>query len=228
MKNFGKEIWEKKMNEQGIGGVIGGTYLNSNSKLKEREIEAMKRIKKEVLPLMSGKDIIDIGTGSGKFLIELSRLGYKCDGLDIGSNIIDYAKKMVEEANIDTELFCMDITKDYPRKKYDMVFCYGTFGHFPSYASLRVIEHFKNMIKESGIIYIHLWKPVELNLPNITTDFIYNFLRILKQKIKGKSYHTNNSRYSVDDIKEMANLSDLKIIKIKGIETEYHVILKKK
>jgi 2-polyprenyl-3-methyl-5-hydroxy-6-metoxy-1,4-benzoquinol methylase len=225
-KSFGKEIWEKKMSEQGINGVIGGVAA-SDKWLKKRAGKIFEQIRKEIFPLMNGKKIIDIGVGSGVFLIWFSKSGYHCDGLDIAENTLGYAKNAAEKEGIKTEFFCKDITRDFPNKKYDLVFCFGTFGHFPAYSALRAMENFKNMVDEAGIIYIHFWKPKKLTAKNIFHDFVYNLLRVMKRNIFGRAYYVNCSFYSASDIKEMANLSGLKIIKIHEGNGDYQVILKK-
>ena len=55
--------------------------------------------------------ILDVGTGAGFFAAILSRLGYKVTGVDMSPKMIDNAKKLLNELELDAEFFVMDAQK---------------------------------------------------------------------------------------------------------------------
>lgn len=68
-----------------------------------------------------GKNIIIYGCGTGKHDRELSKLGYKCHGIDMSEAMVDIAKQAAKEGGFEIEYEVADIRKYEPTKKYDAV-----------------------------------------------------------------------------------------------------------
>ena len=55
--------------------------------------------------------ILDVGTGAGFFAAILSRLGHKVTGVDMSPKMIDAAKKLLSELELNAKFFVMDAQK---------------------------------------------------------------------------------------------------------------------
>lgn len=229
MKTFGKEIWDKKMKEQGDIGVIAGVRAKRKRiDIQTRDVLAL--FDKEVHRLLKGNKAVDVGVGpTSRFLIGLSKRGLFVDGIDVSPIILDEAKRRTELSGItSSKFFDIDITKESPKGKYDLVFCFGTFGHFPGYTSLDVMRTFHRMLNKQGICMIHFWKSKSLNLKNILSGTVYDIMRWIKLKIVKKTYLVSSTFYSEDDIKEMCDRTEFNLIKIAERQNYFIAILSKK
>ena len=229
MKTFGKEIWDKKMKEQGDLGVIAGVRAKKEQVNRDAE-EILHFFDKEVKPRLKGNKAVDIGVGPMcRFLIGLSKRGLVVDGVDVSPLVLTEAKKRAELAGIkSSKFFNLDITKETPKGKYDFVFCFGTFGHFPGYTALDVMRTFNKTLNKKGVCMIHFWKPRSLGLKEIISSFIYDTLRLIKLKFYGKSYLVSCSFYTKDDINEMCDRSGFNIIKLEDRPNYFIAVLSKK
>ena len=229
MKTFGKEIWDKKMKEQGELGVIAG--VRAKKEQVDRDAgQILGFFDREVRPHLKGKKTIDIGVGPmSRFLIGLSKRGLIVDGVDISPLVLSEAKKKADSSGIhSSKFFNIDITKEIPKGKYDFVFCFGTFGHFPGYTSLDVMRNFNKILNKGGVCLIHFWKPMDLGLKEIISTAIYDFMRLVKLKFFKKTYLVSCSFYSKDDIEELCDRSGFNLIKLEDRPNYFLAVLSKK
>src|SRR5215472_11162216 len=82
----------------------------------------------------SGGDAIEIGCGTGSYMIYLNKeFGYRIDGLDYSDNM-DYVRANLSYNGIhDSELFAADFFKFVAPRKYDLVLSGGFAEHFDNY-----------------------------------------------------------------------------------------------
>jgi len=108
-----------------------------------------------------GKDIetvIDYGCGTGRHDIELSRLGYRCTGVDMSPLMIEIAKANVKEAfKVNFEV--ADIRNYIPKRKYDAVI---SLFHVMSYQNtnddmLSVVRTARSALDIGGIFLFDVW-----------------------------------------------------------------------
>ena len=213
IKTWGKDIWEKKQKEQGSLGVIAGTVETKDFFDKQTRRE-FGLIKERILPLLGSRaKVLDAGVGPfARFSIEFAKKGYTVTGIDISKTVLEAAKKNAEKADQKIRFVEDDLTKiKNVREKQNLVFCFGTFGHIPSFLSLIVLKEFSKILKKGGYAYIHFWLNKEKKPKEILHDFIYEWGHYLKVKF-GRGYKVNSSFYTEDEIREMARLSGFKII----------------
>jgi 2-polyprenyl-3-methyl-5-hydroxy-6-metoxy-1,4-benzoquinol methylase len=77
----------------------------------------------EELRLNPGSKILDVGCGTGRHAIELSKRGYHVTGVDISSGMIAEGKKNAEEAGVDIEWIQSDATNFTSDKQFDAALC---------------------------------------------------------------------------------------------------------
>jgi ubiquinone/menaquinone biosynthesis C-methylase UbiE len=165
-----------------------------------------------------------VGIGPfARFSIEFAKRGYNVTGIDISPKVLEAAKKRVFESGYKIKLIEDDLTDMKKiKEKQDLVFCFGTFGHIPSFLALKVLKEFKRILKSRGYVYIHFWINKEKTIKDIIRNFIYEFGHYIKEKVE-KGYKVNTSFYTEEEIEEMARLSGFEIIS--KIEDKY--LLKK-
>ena len=66
-------------------------------------------------------EIMNFGCGTGKHDIELSKIGYRCAGIDVSSRMIEAAQQNAEKEKLNIEFSVADIRKYKGQKKYDAV-----------------------------------------------------------------------------------------------------------
>ena len=94
---------------------------------------------------LKGKRILDVGTGTGQFAIELALRGAVVTGIDIDKDSIELATKLAKDYNIDCDfIHCdlFDISKVYG---FDIVFSMGTLEHFTDIEMTAMLKHMSEL-----------------------------------------------------------------------------------
>lgn len=104
---------------------------------------------------LKGKKILNLGCGTGRHDIELTKLGYSVDGVDISSNMIDIAKSN----NPNSKYYVANICNYRPEEKYEFVI---SMFHVISYQNKNedVINAFKTAntaLEKEGIFLFDVW-----------------------------------------------------------------------
>lgn len=212
-----KEIWERKIKEQGPYGVLAGVFFN---KIKEeKKVRGTISILKGHFHFFKQNGLIlDAGIGPlANFSIEFSKRGYKVIGIDISKTIVNFAKSVIKKKNIkNVKILERDITDLKFYNKFDVVFCRGTFGHIPAYLSLTALKNFNRSLKKDGFVFVDFWIKKEETFYVFFKGFIYSLSRKIKKSIGIPTFETITSYYTENDIKDMIKISGFKIISKKG------------
>jgi len=95
----------------------------------------------------TGKELFEVGSGSGLFLSLLSKKGFKISGLEPSSSGVKYAK---DHFGIELDhCFFEDFITD---NKHDMLIAFHVLEHFTDPVS--ALRKMKTMIKEGGLLYM--------------------------------------------------------------------------
>jgi SAM-dependent methyltransferase len=162
--------------------------------------------------------ILDLGIGPlARFSIFFSKKGYNVTGIDISPTTLDYARKNAERVKTKIKLIQDDlITLSNVKGKFDLIFCWGTFGHIPAYLTLEALSSFNKKLKKKGYCLIDFWVEEEIDFKKVIIYFLYSLGHLIKRIFK-KTFPVNCSKYSLEEIEDMANRTGFKIIKkIKG------------
>lgn len=76
-----------------------------------------------------GKRILDVGCGSGKFVVECAKRGAEVWGIDISREMIEIAKDFCVKNKVEAELEIGDATEELP-KGFDVCVALGVFEYF--------------------------------------------------------------------------------------------------
>jgi SAM-dependent methyltransferase len=100
-----------------------------------------------------GGDAIEIGCGTGNFMIYINKeFGYRVDGLDYSDNM-EYVRANLSYNGIsDAELFREDFFEKAPTKQYDLVLSGGFAEHFDDYEL--VVRKHAEWAKPGGLVVV--------------------------------------------------------------------------
>ena len=123
-------------------------------------------------------ELLDYGTGTGHFLNELLKKGWrgKLAGFDPASK---------PDFSNDSVLFCSDLQS--LDCQFDIVTCFEVLEHFNTKKQREILTNIDSLLKQNGRVVISV--PIEIYLPSIVKNF--------RRKL---SVHRHNSIYSLKNI----------------------------
>lgn len=169
------------------------------------EFESTNYLIKKYFPC-KGK-ILDVGSGPGRYSIELLKSGYQVSLLDISINELNIAKNRITEAGLKAEEYCCRSATDleaFQDNSFDGVLVMGPLYHIhDEMLRLKVLKDVNRILKIGGtalISYINSWgclRAAPDEFPEVFEDIIH-FSRYLKGDLKfsaeesfTESYFTN-------------------------------------
>lgn len=79
----------------------------------------------------SVKSVLDLGCGTGSYIVRFARKGYDIEGIDSSKTMLEIAKSKVEKARVKTSLNLADGVSYHPVRKYDVILClFGVIDYF--------------------------------------------------------------------------------------------------
>lgn len=104
-------------------------------------------------------DVLDVGCGTGKYLVEFAENSKKVTGIDISSNMISYARKNAESMKLSNVGFHvmswqdLDVNEFNWNKKFDLVFSNMSPAIASKETLMKMIEASKKYCFMSGFVY---------------------------------------------------------------------------
>ena len=96
------------------------------------------------------KRILEVGTGTGQYSIELENKGAYCTGIDVEQESIDLAQRIAKDYKSSVQLEKMDLF-DMTYQHYDIVFSMGTVEHF---TNAEIIKMFRKMAELGDYVIV--------------------------------------------------------------------------
>lgn len=153
--------------------------------------------------ILSGADLLDIGTRNGKMAVLFAMLGANVTGIDIVEETLDVARKEAEKWNISNINF-MSYDRDLdvlPDNSFDIIFTKSTLVVVPELESF--LEKISNKLRPNGRVVF---------LENGKGNAVFHALRGLKHWKKRWNYRRAN--YFTDEhIKLFRKTFDMDIVK---------------
>ncbi|MCQ4924519.1 class I SAM-dependent methyltransferase [Tissierella carlieri] len=175
-------------------------------------------------------NVIDIGSGSGRYSIELIKRGFDVSLLDLSQNLLDIAKKNIENiSNKKYDYFCKSALElDFIEgDAFEYALVLGPLYHLHNEEDrLKVINDTYRILKPGGraiIAYINTWgvlKAAVYEFPDIFED-IGHFDRYLNGNIKFSKEESFTETFftTAEHAIEEVSKSKLKIISTAGAES---------
>lgn len=129
-------------------------YQNKDYKEEARHIDFfLKKYGKHIHKL------IDFGCGTGRHDIELVKMGYQCEGIDISPLMIKIAKENIRENGLNIEFSVANIQNYSSNSKYDAVI---SLFHVLSYQNenediMATFLSARKVLKKGGIFLFDTW-----------------------------------------------------------------------
>ena len=113
-----------------------------------------------------GKQILDIGCGTGNITIPLAKKGYCMTGMDLSNQMLEEAEKKSEQADLDILWKKQDITEELQvdGKMFDAVIStFDVFSHLTDPEDLQfLMQNIKNVLKDEGVLIFDIQTPYKL------------------------------------------------------------------
>ena len=207
------------MNEENL--IIYYNKFNEDKRLTHRhgivEYTTTMKYIKEYLKKMNNPKIIDVGAGTGKYSIELSKEGYDITAVElVKHNLMTLkAKNSLVKAYLGNSTN-LTMFKD---NSFDMVLLFGPLYHLiDKEDKLKALKEAKRLVKDDGVILVSYYMNEYAIITHGFKD--NNILSAIKNKEVDENYHVTPKKtdlYSMvrlEDIDELNKLSGLKRIKI--------------
>jgi ubiquinone/menaquinone biosynthesis C-methylase UbiE len=135
----------------------------------QRDIPKVTKIFKKV----SVKNILDLGCGSGRHLVYLTKRGFKVYGFDISKHGIKIAKEWLKKEKLKAHLKIGDMHKKLPYKDnfFDAIISISALHHGKIGNIRKLIKEMKRILKPQGLIFVTAHK--KLPKKKIPKDRLY-------------------------------------------------------
>ncbi|MCF7888336.1 MAG: class I SAM-dependent methyltransferase [Candidatus Omnitrophica bacterium] len=175
MKSFyNKEFYSKEASkydqERWISNI--GSYTD----------KTQKDILKSMIPDISGKKVLEIGAGTGRFSLLLAELGADVVALDVSQEMLNIINKKAAERNFSEKINTIQVdvsTKlPFPDEEFDLCIIINVLSHIDK--PMHLFEDIYKVMKPGGVFIS--------NYPNLTSLY---FLYGLMVNLKGQSLREN-------------------------------------
>ncbi len=176
-------------------------YSTPSFNLDEEQFFRSANIKfKNLIGVVKGKNILDVGCGRGHISFYLAKKGANIIGIDLSANLIDQCKYMAEKLELNLEFKVMNAQiPDFEDGKFDIIVGSRAIHHLPDLDLF--FRECKRLLKKKGyIVFIEPLKKnpiVELNrkyvAPKRRTKFEYPLL--ISDAFKAKNKFGNIQHY---------------------------------
>lgn len=109
-------------------------------------------------PRIAGKEILDLGCGTGYQTVALARMGAKhVIGLDTNRAVLETARELARELDVTEKVEFIDRFENRLERSFDLVISQNSMEHFPE--PVQVLEQMKSALKPTGKILITFGPP---------------------------------------------------------------------
>lgn len=129
-------------------------YEETHSRFRDLIQESNELL--DSLAVKAGESLIDFGCGTGVFAIQAASRGIEVYAVDISKNMLAYAEKKAEEADIPSINFVHSgfLNYDHPPASVDYITTSYSFHHLPDFWKAIALKRLNNLLKDTGVLYI--------------------------------------------------------------------------
>jgi len=173
---------------------LNNAYANWESTILKNKIGGVKN-----------KTILDIGCGGGRNSIPIAKMGAKVTGIDISSQMLDFARKNAKKNKCTKNTIFINSSAwdtGLPSNSFDKILLLGILEHLPEEYRKLTIKEAKRLLKKNGLLYIVInnknsfflksvqkWKKPKQNVSGyysglMNPDEILSYVKSLKFNLK--------------------------------------------
>jgi len=160
------------------------------------DITPIKQLIDEFIKNLNGKNILDVGCGTGRDVKYFLEQGLNPIGIDLSKNLLEIALKNVPNAHF-LEMDMRDLT--FQKEQFDGIWACASFLHLPKTEAKIALNQFFKVLKPKGLLSI-----------SVKSGIGERFVKKKEYKGFSKFY----SFYSQQEIKELISSQGFKIEKI--------------
>lgn len=151
IKKFRKKFYDDHANDYDNGWWNGENALE--------EFEGFKKFVK----IKPGDIILDIGTGTGTFLIEMAKMGAICYGIDQSPKMLEKLRIKVKQEGIEKNIEKISEgtaeNLPYPDGIFNWVVCIGMIEYYPLEYAKAVLLEINRVLMPDGHCFIDIPNP---------------------------------------------------------------------
>lgn len=212
--------------------------------IKERSLYIRQKLCEHNIP--TGRKVLDIGCGPGRYSIELSRLGCKITGIDLSSEQIEQAKINAENEKQQIDLSAVNFLDYEPPELFDAAICRGVLNDITDDSTRDLFfEKVSKVLKSGGLFFFDVrdWqkskeqyqnnpesvKKVEIGDRNIQINARIKLIEAEQSYIIDETYElieadrTEIEKYqykmkcwTIDEVKMRLNRFGFELLSVKG------------
>lgn len=121
------------------------------------------------LGMSEGDTVLDIGCGTGRHSVELSRRGFRCTGIDQSPDMLEIARRTAGEAGVEVEFIEGDASSTSLDRRFDhaVCICEGAFclmepGTDPLPYHTGILRNIHGMLKPGGNLLLNALSALRL------------------------------------------------------------------
>jgi SAM-dependent methyltransferase len=134
--------WEELFNDD---------FIRTMAKVSDEQIAKEVDFVEESLAVAKGAMLLDLGCGTGRHAIELTRRGYKVVGFDLSLPMLAKAAEEAQERNQKLNFVQGDMREMTFEDTFDGIYCWNTtFGFFEEEKNAQVIQRVHKALKKGG------------------------------------------------------------------------------
>ncbi|MBE9908975.1 class I SAM-dependent methyltransferase [Enterococcus casseliflavus] len=131
---------------------------------------------KELAPVQSFKNVLDLACGPGRYSEELAKLGYDVTGIDYNKVAIDYAIEEAKKKHLEIEYLVDDITNLKIDRKFDLILLiYHVYGSFDPIQRRKILESVYSKLNNGGLVVLDVLS--ESSYDNYGQNFVWGLSR---------------------------------------------------
>ena len=134
--------WEELFNDD---------FIRTMAKITDAQIAKEVDFIEESLAVAKGAMLLDLGCGTGRHAIELTRRGYKVVGFDLSLPMLAKAAEEAQERNQKLNFVQGDMREMTFEDTFDGIYCWNTsFGFFEEDKNNQVVQRVHKALKKGG------------------------------------------------------------------------------
>lgn len=151
---------------------------------KQRVKHYFKKTIRDFLRIIPrGKSVLDVGSGTGLYVIEFIKKGRPAVGLDYHRKMIDISKKNAKHAGVKADFILCDVEENVPlNQRFDYALFVGNWEYFDN--PVKVLLNVKRVLRDGGKVII--------STPNMLAYPIIVLLEKLGLKLAPAFWHFNS------------------------------------
>src|SRR5947209_2329891 len=162
-----RAVWEATSDsyEQRHAASLGGKHGMAWGLWRIPEAEL------HILAEVAGKDVLELGCGAARWSIALAKLGARPVGLDLSSQQLQHARRLMQEAGVEFPLIEASAEEvPLPDTSFDIVFCdWGAMTFCDPY---RTVPEASRFLRPGGLFAFSGSTPFQFVCQDVKTDVL--------------------------------------------------------